>query len=146
MRILLIDGNGFIGRFVVGVLQRPGHTLAVSHRGTKTAPADLCEIRGDHHQLSASAQELKRFAPDVVIDFVVSSGTQAEELMTIFRGVAPRLVMLSSMDVYRAVGISQGTEAGPLMELPLTKIRNCAAAYISIHPRSCGRCARCSPG
>ena len=97
----------------MGVLQRPGHTLAVSHRGTKPAPADLCQIRGDHHQLSASAQELKRFAPDVVIDFVVSSGTQAEELMTIFRGVAQRLVMLSSMDVYRAVGVFQGTEAGP---------------------------------
>jgi nucleoside-diphosphate-sugar epimerase len=121
MRILLVGGNGFIGRFVVGALQRQGHTLAVFHRGTKTATADVWEIRGDRNQLNASAQELKHFAPEVVIDFVVSSGTQAEELMNIFRGVAQRVVVLSSMDVYRAVGISQGTESGPLIELPLTE-------------------------
>jgi len=64
---------------------------------------------------------LKRFAPDVVIDLVISSGSQAEELMNIFRGVARRVVMLSSIDVYRAVGISHGTETGPLQELPLTE-------------------------
>ncbi len=121
MRILLIGGNGFIGRFVVAALKQQGHTLSVFHRGTSASPADVHEIRGDHNQLSASAQELKRFAPEIVIDFVVSSGTQAEELMTIFRGVAQRVVVLSSMDVYRAVGISQGMEDGPLMEVPLTE-------------------------
>jgi len=31
------------------------------------------------------------------------------------------VVMLSSMDVYRAVGISHGTESGPLQEVPLTE-------------------------
>jgi len=121
MRILLIGGNGFIGRFVVVALKQQGHTLSVFHRGTSAAPADVDEIRGDHNQLSASAQELKRFAPEVVIDFVVSSGVQAGELMNIFRGVAQRVVLMSSMDVYRAVGISQGREDGPLMEVPLTE-------------------------
>ena len=121
MRILLIGGNGFIGRFVVAALKQQGHTLSVFHRGTSAAPADVDEIRGDHNQLSASAQELKRFAPEVVIDFVVSSGVQAGELMNIFRGVAQRVVLMSSMDVYRAVGISQGREDGPLMEVPLTE-------------------------
>lgn len=41
--------------------------------------------------------------------------------MKIFRGAAQRLVMLSSMDVYRAIGIRHGTETGPLQELPLTE-------------------------
>jgi nucleoside-diphosphate-sugar epimerase len=121
MRILLIGGNGFIGRFVVAALKQQGHTLSIFHRGKTAAPANAGEIRGDRNQLSASAQELKCFAPEVVIDFVVSSGTQADELMNIFRGVAQRVVLLSSMDVYRAVGISQGTEDGPLMEVPLTE-------------------------
>jgi nucleoside-diphosphate-sugar epimerase len=31
------------------------------------------------------------------------------------------VVMLSSIDVYRAVGISQGTEGGPLQQVPLTE-------------------------
>jgi nucleoside-diphosphate-sugar epimerase len=121
MRLLLIGGNGFIGRFVAAALKQQGHTVAVFHRGTTAAPAGIDEIRGDHNQLNASAQELKRYAPDVVIDLVLSSGPQAERLMDVFRGAARRVVMLSSMDVYRAVGISQGTEDGPLLEVPLTE-------------------------
>ena len=121
MRILLIGGNGFIGRVAVAALKQQGHTLAVFHRGTTAAPPDVDEIRGDRHQLNASAQELKRFAPDVVIDLIISSGPQAEELMNIFRGATRRVVMLSSIDVYRAIAVSQGTESGPLQELPLTE-------------------------
>jgi len=121
MRILLIGGNGFIGRFVASALMRQGHALAIFHRGTTPAPSGLEQIRGDRNQLKTVAQELRRFAPDVVIDFVISSGPQAEELINIFRGRARRVVMLSSMDVYRAVGISHGTENGPLQEVPLTE-------------------------
>jgi nucleoside-diphosphate-sugar epimerase len=121
MRILLIGGNGFIGRSAVATLKQQGHALAVFHRGTTAAPAGVEEIRGDRNQLSASAQELKRFAPDVVIDLVISSGSQAEELMNIFRGATQRVAMLSSIDVYRAVGILHGTESGPLQQVPLTE-------------------------
>jgi nucleoside-diphosphate-sugar epimerase len=121
MRILLIGGNGFIGRFAVAVLKMQGHELAVFHRGTTATLLGVEEIRGDRNQLQASAQDLKRFAPDVVIDFVISSGPQAEGLMNIFRGATRRVVMVSSIDVYRAVGVSHGTESGPLQELPLTE-------------------------
>ncbi len=121
MRILLIGGNGFIGRLAAAVLKQQGHTLAVFHRGTTAVPPGVEEIRGDRHQINASAQELRRFAPDVVIDLVMSSGLQAKELMNIFRGAARRVVMLSSIDVYRAIGISHGTESGPLQEVPLTE-------------------------
>jgi nucleoside-diphosphate-sugar epimerase len=41
--------------------------------------------------------------------------------MNVFRGAAQRIVMLSSIDVYRAVGISHGTESGPLQEVPLSE-------------------------
>jgi nucleoside-diphosphate-sugar epimerase len=121
MRILLIGGNGFIGRFAVATLKRQGHALAVFHRGTTAAPTGVDEILGDRNELNASTQELKRFAPDVVIDLIISSGPRAQELMNIFRGATRRVVMLSSIDVYRAVGISHGTESGPLQEVPLTE-------------------------
>jgi hypothetical protein len=105
----------------VAALKQQGHALGVFHRGTTPAPAGVDEIRGDRNQLNASAQELKSFAPDVVIDLVISSGPQAEELMDIFRGATRRVVMLSSIDVYRAVAVSQGTKSGPLQEVPLTE-------------------------
>jgi nucleoside-diphosphate-sugar epimerase len=122
VRILLIGGNGFIGRHVLAALRQQEHTLAVFHRGMGTPiPRGVGEIRGDRNRLRGSAGELKRFAPEVVVDFVVSSGPQADELMEVFRGAARRIVMLSSMDVYRAIGILHGTESGPLQKVPLTE-------------------------
>ena len=101
MRILLIGGNGFIGRFVAAELIRQRHAVAIFHRGTRALPEGVEDIRGDRKDLGARGPDLKCFAPDVVIDFVISSGSQAEELMTLFRGAAARLVMLNSIDVYR---------------------------------------------
>ncbi len=121
MRILLIGGNGFIGRSVAAELIRQRHAVAVFHRGTKGLPAGVEEIRGDRTRLAASALELKCFAPDTVIDFIISSGSQAEELMMFLHGITGRIVMLSSIDVYRAVAISNGMESGPLQEVPLTE-------------------------
>jgi len=121
VRILLIGGNGFIGQFVLGALQKLGHELCVFHRGSKAVPDGVHEIRGERDQLSASAEQLRQFSPQVVVDFVLSSGRQAEQLMNVFRGVAQRVVMLGSIDVYRAVGISHGTESGPLQAIPLTE-------------------------
>ena len=57
----------------------------------------------------------------MVIDLVMSSGPQAAELMTVFRGAVRRVVMLSSMDVYRAISVAQGMDPGPLQEVPLTE-------------------------
>ena len=73
MRILLIGGNGFIGRFVLTTLQQQGHSLALFHRGTSVAPAGVEQILGNRDRLNASAADLKRFAPEMVIDLVISS-------------------------------------------------------------------------
>jgi nucleoside-diphosphate-sugar epimerase len=121
VRILLIGGNGFIGRFVLTTLQQQGHSLALFHRGTSVAPAGVEQILGNRDRLNASAADLKRFAPEMVIDLVISSGPQAERLMRLFRGAVRRVVVLSSIDVYRAIGVVQGTESGPLQEVPLTE-------------------------
>ena len=57
----------------------------------------------------------------MVVDFVLSSGRQAQQLMDTFRGIAGRVVALSSMDVYRAWGMFDNVEPGGLQELPLTE-------------------------
>ena len=123
MKVLCIGGTGFIGRFVVRDLIEQGHEVTVYHRGRSTAalPISVKVILGDRADLAGHSAAFKRLSPDVVLDTILSSGRQATALMSIFRGIAGRVVALSSMDVYRACGISHGTEPGPLQPLPLTE-------------------------
>lgn len=121
MKILLIGGSGFIGPFTAKALQRAGHNLTIFHRGHTSAPQGTEEILGDHQFLQDHQPEFRRQKFDVVVDFVLSSGRQAQQLMDTFRGIAGRAVGLSSMDVYRAWGVFYNSEAGGVQELPLTE-------------------------
>lgn len=123
MRILLIGGNGFIGSPLVRELREAGHELAILHRRTKDDPAieGLIRIQGDRNRLAGCRAQLQRFAPEVVVDLILSSGEQARQLMSESRELATRVVALSSMDVYRAWGIVNQSEPGPLEPLPITE-------------------------
>jgi nucleoside-diphosphate-sugar epimerase len=121
MKVLLIGGTGLTGPSTAAYLQQAGHEVTIFHRGKRPSPAGCEEIIGDHKQL---AEYKPRFATarfDVVIDFITGSRRQAEQLMEVFRGITSRVVVLSSMDVYRAMGVLRGTEPGPLQPLPLTE-------------------------
>jgi nucleoside-diphosphate-sugar epimerase len=116
MRILVIGGTGFIGQPLVRALAGMGHDVAVLTR------------RGAHPELPAEVvvgerRDLNSLRPraDVVIDLILSSGAQAQQLMDTFRGVAKRVVAASSIDVYRACGVLHGSESGPLEPVPLTE-------------------------
>jgi nucleoside-diphosphate-sugar epimerase len=122
MRVLAIGATGFIGPPAIAELIRQGHEVTVYHRGvSEHVPAHAREIIGDRNNLGAHVHRFRRFAPDVVIDFVLSNGKQALSLVDTFRGIAGRLIALSSADVYRAAGILHGTEPGPLQPVPLTE-------------------------
>jgi nucleoside-diphosphate-sugar epimerase len=121
MRILLIGATGFIGPPVVTALQRLGHDVAVFHRGRHPLTARVHEIVGDRNRLPEFAPAFREFAPDVVVDVILSSGKQARTVRDTFRGLARRIVAVSSIDVYRACGVFHGSEPGPLEPVPLTE-------------------------
>jgi nucleoside-diphosphate-sugar epimerase len=122
-RVLVIGGTGFIGPPLVEQLAAAGHEVAAFHRGQGPAilPAGVRRIVGDRRRLPEHRRALLEFGPEVVVDVILSSGAQARELMAAFRGSARRVIALSSVDVYRACGVLQGLEAGPLEPVPLTE-------------------------
>ncbi len=123
MRILVIGGTGFIGPHLLAALDRLGHQVAVFHRrkSTKELPAGVRHMIGDRADLPGYADDFRDFAPEVVVDLILSSARQAEATMSTFAGIARRLVAVSSMDVYRACGVLHRTEPGPLEPVPLTE-------------------------
>jgi nucleoside-diphosphate-sugar epimerase len=122
MRVLIIGGTGFIGAHVTQQLARAGHEVTVFHRGNlPPGGAGVRELRGDRHDISAHASAFRRLAPDVVIDMILSSGSQCRALLDTITGRTGRLVVISSQDVYRATGVFHGSEPGPLEPQPLTE-------------------------
>lgn len=115
MKVLVIGGTGFIGPEVVRRMAKRGHQVAVFHRGVTQAnlPAGVDELIGDRRRLPEFSGEFARAKPDVVIDIICASQQQAQMSLETFRGIAGRLVVLSSCDVYRAYDVFRGKEAGP---------------------------------
>src|ERR1700761_5089581 len=104
MKILVIGGTGFIGSHLVRQLSGTGHSVSIFHRGSTPSHLPAESILGERRDLAAL-----RPKADVVIDLILSSGAQAQSLMETFRGVAERVVVASSIDVYRACGVLHGS-------------------------------------
>jgi nucleoside-diphosphate-sugar epimerase len=123
MRILVIGGTRFIGPAAVRRLHGMGHDVTVFHRG-ETESADLPDIphlHGDRRHLADFADDVRRFAPDIVLDTAAYTECDAQIAMGTLSGIAQRIVTLSSMDVYRAYGRVKGSEPGPPDPVPLTE-------------------------
>jgi len=106
MRILVLGGTGFLGPPVVTRLSNLGHHVAVYHRG-EHEPALPFGVQHVHSPLAALPvaafpPELTELAWDVVLAMFPVGEADAAALMRTFRGIARRVVALSSGDVYRA--------------------------------------------
>jgi nucleoside-diphosphate-sugar epimerase len=105
MRIAVLGGTRFIGRALVEELAAHGHELLIVHRG-RHEPEDLPEsphLHAERAELPQRADELARFRPDAIADLAAMT---AEDARAALRAALPgaRLLVASSMDVYRAFG------------------------------------------
>lgn len=131
MKILIIGGTNFIGPFVVSQLVNMGHDVTLFHRGkTKTDVPRVDHIYGDRSRLKDFQSEFEKLSPDVVVDMICYTESDARMLMNVFKGITKRVVAISSMDVYRAYGIILGKESG-LESVPL---REDSAKRSSFYP------------
>lgn len=100
-----------------------GQAVAVFHRGI-SEPERLPDVphfhgeRSDGETLTAAVHE---WNAEIVIDMVAGNEHHAQILLESVRGVARRVVVASSMDVYQAYGRIHGIEPGPIQPTPLTE-------------------------
>jgi len=121
-RILILGGTSFLGPHVVRGVVRRGHAVCIFHRGESEPdlPASVRHIHGAFESFQEHLEELRAFAPDVVVDTVPyrdKSGLGVAH----FAGVAQRGVVVTSGDVYRAFARVWGSEPGAPDEVPLTE-------------------------
>jgi nucleoside-diphosphate-sugar epimerase len=123
MNILIIGGTKFMGPHVVHQLLAMHHQVTVFHRGhtQNNLPASVKYILGDRHSISNYQSEFAQFAPDLVLDMIPYTQSDAQGVIDTFKGIAKRVVGISSQDVYRARDILWRREVGILDPTPLSE-------------------------
>lgn len=105
MRVIVLGGTRFIGRAIVEELAASGHELLVCHRGELEPeglpPAE--HLHADRMELGSHRARLAAFKPDAAVDCRALSKTDSEVAVDALPD-GLRLVVISSVDVYRAFG------------------------------------------
>ena len=114
MQILVLGGTGFIGPHTIRELVAQGHNVTVFNRGRglDKLPDGVRSIVGDRAEIAAFRDQFAALQPDVVLDMRTMLAAEAQAVLDAVTGIAPRLVTISSMDVYKAFGLLIGTETG----------------------------------
>jgi nucleoside-diphosphate-sugar epimerase len=113
-RVLVLGGTGFVGPFIVEQLLGLGYEVTVFHRGTREPwqAAGAEHVHGEFHRLPEYVAGLSRLLPDVVVDVSPGIGKKGHGVFH-FAGIARRAVVLTSMDVYRAMLVLWGVDSVP---------------------------------
>jgi nucleoside-diphosphate-sugar epimerase len=116
VKVVVLGGTRFIGRAIVEELAAAGHELLIVHRGN-LEPDDLPPVRHLHAErmeLAAHRNELAAFKPDASIDCRALTRADSEAALDALPG-GLRLVVISSIDVYRAFGaLNEDRETDPV--------------------------------
>jgi nucleoside-diphosphate-sugar epimerase len=116
LRVVVLGGTRFIGRAIVEDLAAAGHRLLVVHRGV-LEPEGMPEaehLHTDRAELPIHREELAAFRPEAAVDCRALTRADAE---TALAALPPnlRLVVISSIDVYRAFGaLNDDRETDPV--------------------------------
>ena len=121
MRVILLGGTRFVGRALARDLVAAGHEVLVVHRGRHEAGFGRAvrHVHVDRRRLGERRDELAGFGADAVADLSALTDADAAGALDVVGDLAPRLLVVSSVDVYRAwTSLQAGTctDAVPLTE------------------------------
>jgi nucleoside-diphosphate-sugar epimerase len=138
-RVLVVGGTRFIGLHTVRALVAAGCEVTLFHRGD-TEPDGLPHVRhlhGDRRDLLSFTPQFERYSPDVVLDMVPITRSDAVDTVLAFNGLAGRTVAISSQDVYLAYDILRQRTRHPPVPQPMNEdapLREQLYPYRDLHP------------
>lgn len=116
MNVVVIGGTKSIGAAAVRELAAAGHSVTAYHRGTTEAPlpADVRHVHSPHAGIPVTSFSPELFdpPPEVVIHMIAMGEADARAALKAFAGIARRMVVISSGDVYAAYGRLARLETG----------------------------------
>jgi nucleoside-diphosphate-sugar epimerase len=120
MKVMLIGGTVFIGRDLAQQLVDAGHEIAFLHRGDHEPPGfeGATHIHVDRKQIASARDQIEAFGPDAVVDNMAMSAEDADTALEVIGD--RRLLVTSSMDVYRAYTNVMRNEPGEPMPIDET--------------------------
>ena len=116
MRVIVLGGTRFIGRAIVEELAAAGHEVLIVHRGNLEPDGmpPVKHLHAERMELPAHRDELAAFEPDAAVDCRALTRADSEIALGALPGEL-RLVVVSSIDVYRAFGaVNEERETDPV--------------------------------
>lgn len=118
MKLLIIGGTGFLGRYLGALALDWGHEVTLFNRGHRQHPdwRELTLLRGDRDQ-DLSALQGEGLHWDLVIDTCCYRPEQAASLSATLLGRCERLIFISTISVYRDFAHQGMDESAPLHQI-----------------------------
>lgn len=118
MKLLIIGGTGFLGRYLSSLALDWGHEVTLFNRGHRQHPdwRELTLLQGDRDQ-QLGALQAEGLHWDLVIDTCCYRPEQAASLSRALLGRCERLIFISTISVYRDFAQEGMDESAPLHEV-----------------------------
>lgn len=115
MNIFIIGGTRLMGPHIARLLHDAGHAVTIFHRGETKAdlPPGVQVLHGDRARIKNHRKQILAAEPELVLDMICLTERDATDMMSLFDGVARRVVVASSCDVYRNIELLRGIGDAP---------------------------------
>jgi nucleoside-diphosphate-sugar epimerase len=114
MKLLIIGGTRFLGRYVVTSALERGHEITLFNRGTHPSPTNVETIQGDRH---TDIAKLRGRRWDAVIDTFGMLPSAVRSAAEVLSDSVDRYVFISSQNAYADVSTPGITETAPVATL-----------------------------
>ena len=131
MKLLIIGGTRFIGRYLVTAALGRDHEITLFNRGTRSSEQNVETIRGDRH---TEIGKLRGRRWDAVIDTCGMLPRAVRATAEVLAGSVSHYTFISTQNVYADVSAPGVTEASPLATLTSEQLDEAYAIDTSGEP------------